>query len=81
MIKKLNNTCMNEFDPDALDEVSAIGKIINSIKSLIKHEKIEIGKSLGRVIFRDIKSTLDIPNFKNSAMDGYAVNLKLLKSN
>jgi len=81
MIKKLNNTCMNEFDPDALDEVSAIGKIINSIKSSIKHEKIEIGKSLGRVISRDIKSTLDIPNFKNSAMDGYAVNLRLLKLN
>jgi len=81
MIKKLNNTCMNEFDPDALDEVGAIKKIINSIKSSTKHENIEISKSLGRVISRDIKSTLNIPNFKNSAMDGYAINIRLLKSN
>ena len=74
MIKKLNNTCMNEFDPDALDEISAIEKIVNSIKSSIKYEKIDIKRSLGRVISHDIKSTLDIPNFKNSAMDGYAIN-------
>ena len=81
MIKKLNNTCMNEFDPDALDEVNAVKNIINSIKSSTKQEILPISKSLGRVVSKNIRSTLDIPNFKNSAMDGYAINIKMLKIN
>ncbi len=81
MIKKLNNTCMNEFDPDALDEVDAVKNIINSIKSLTKQEILPISKSLGRIVSKNIHSTLDIPSFKNSAMDGYAVNIKILRKN
>ena len=80
MAKKLNNTCMNEFDPDALDEVIAVRNIINSIKSSIKREIVPISRSLGRVVANDIRSTLDIPSFKKSAMDGYAVNIKMLKT-
>jgi molybdopterin biosynthesis enzyme len=33
-------------------------------------------KTYGRVLAKNIKSNQDIPNYKNSAMDGYAVNLE-----
>ena len=81
MKKKLQNNCMNDFDPNALAELDAIKHIITSIKSTIKKEVIGIRDSLGRIVAKDIRSSLNIPNFKNSAMDGYAVNLRLLKLN
>ena len=81
MTKKLENSCMNDFDPNALDEIQAIKRIVKSIKSSTKKEKLIIRNSIGRIVADDIKSNLDIPNFRNSAMDGYAINIKLLKSN
>jgi hypothetical protein len=33
MTKKLKNTCVNEFDPDALEEEKAIKFILDSIVS------------------------------------------------
>ena len=81
MKKKLQNNCMNEFDPNALDELDAIKHIVSSVKSTIRKEMISTRDSLGRIVANDISSSLDIPNFRNSAMDGYAINLRLLKLN
>ena len=81
MTKKLKNTCVNEFDPDALDEEKAINFILDSIISKKNKERLPIKETLGRVVGNDIKAKLNIPNFNNSAMDGYAVNIKLLKKN
>ena len=81
MKKKLQNNCMNEFDPNALDELDAIKHIVSSVKSTIRKEMISTRGSLGRIVANDISSSLDIPNFRNSAMDGYAINLRLLKLN
>lgn len=36
-------------------------------------ETVEIGDALGRVAFEDVKSPVDLPLFRNSQMDGYAV--------
>ena len=81
MTKKLKNTCVNEFDPDALEEEKAIKFILDSIVSKKNKECLPIRKILGRVVAENIKAKLNIPNFNNSAMDGYAVNIKLLKKN
>ena len=81
MTKKLKNTCVNEFDPDALEEEKAIKFIVDSIISSKKKESLPIRKALGRVAGNNIKAKLNIPNFNNSAMDGYAINIKLLKKN
>jgi molybdopterin molybdotransferase len=81
MTKKLKNTCVNEFDPDALEEEKAIKFILDSIISSKKKESLPIRKALGRVAGNNIKAKLNIPNFNNSAMDGYAINIKLLKKN
>ena len=81
MKKKLKNTCINEFDPDALDEEKAVNFILDSIISKKNKERLPIRETLGRVVGNNIKAKLNIPNFNNSAMDGYAVNIKLLKKN
>ena len=81
MKKKLKNTCVNEFDPDALDEEKAVNFILDSIISKKNKESLPIRETLGRVVGNNIKAKLNIPNFNNSAMDGYAVNIKLLKKN
>ncbi|OUJ18328.1 Molybdopterin biosynthesis enzyme [Methanonatronarchaeum thermophilum] len=46
---------------------------LNKIKPIKTTEKIQIKKSLGRAIARDIKSPTDLPHYNRSAMDGYAV--------
>ena len=55
-------------------------QIINLLKKLKKiklgKEKILLEKSLGRYLDEDLKSKINLPPFKNSAVDGYA----LLKS-
>ena len=38
------------------------------------YELVELKDAYERVLAKDIKATKDIPNYKNSAMDGYAVN-------
>ena len=81
MTKKLKNTCVNEFDPDALEEKKAVKFILDSIVSKKDKERLPIRNTLGRVVGDNIKSKLNIPNFNNSAMDGYAVNIQLLKKN
>ena len=80
-MKHIDN-CINEFDSSALDEVTALNKIIKAIKSIKETEVIPIKDSYNRVLAENIKAKISIPTFNNSAMDGYAVNIKnLIKNN
>ena len=79
---KIINSCINEFDESALDEDIALAKILKTIKSIRQSEKVKIENAFGRVIAENITSRMDLPSFNNSAMDGYAVNIKnLIKNN
>ena len=72
MNKNTKNSCINDFDPSALDEVTAVKEILKSIAKIKKSETINIMDSLGRVSSKNIKSSINIPSFRNSAMDGFA---------
>ena len=59
-------------------------KTINEMKQIInetfnnitlKNETIDISHGLGRVLSADIVSTMDVPHFDRSVVDGYAVKL------
>ena len=78
MKNKIKNSCINEFDPTALSIENAKNRILKTIKSSTKVEKIKLKDSLGRIVSKDIKSSINIPSFKNSAMDGYALNISHL---
>ena len=81
MHKDIKNSCVNDFDPSALDEITAIKQILKSIKPIKRIETINIMNALGRIVSKNIKSSINIPSFRNSAMDGYALNIKNLKKN
>tara|TARA_Y100000816_G_C26067184_1_gene560934 strand:+ start:312 stop:1565 length:1254 start_codon:yes stop_codon:yes gene_type:complete len=79
---KHDDNCINEFDSSALDEDKALSKIIKSIKPIKKTERISIKDSYDRILAENIKAKINLPSFNNSAMDGYAVNIKnLIKNN
>ncbi len=80
MKKKIDNNCINEFDPTSLGIEDAIAKIRKSIKSINKHEYINLKNAIGRISSENIKSQINIPTFKNSAMDGYAVQVSDLST-
>ncbi len=76
MSNKSKNSCINEFDPNALDEMAAIKKIIKTVNPIKKIEVVSIKNALNRTVSNAIKAPANVPSFRNSAMDGYAVNLK-----
>ena len=45
-----------------------------------KREKIQLSSAVRRVLSEDIYSPIDMPPFRQSAMDGYALNLSIDKS-
>ena len=83
MTKFNKNTCINEFDRSAISVEKALSMIVSTIKNSQKYEKMNLKNSLGRIAAENIVSKINIPTFKNSAMDGYAINTKnlLLKNN
>lgn len=70
----MKDNCFNEFDPSAINVDKAISKIIQASKTKKSVENIPLKKAYGRILAINVKATKDIPNYKNSAMDGYAVN-------
>ena len=77
----MKDNCFNEFDPNALNVEEALSRILKSIVSKKDTELVPLKESYGRVLAKDIKSNQDIPNYKNSAMDGYAVCMDITNSN
>ena len=75
-MKKIEDNCFNEFDPNAVTVDDAIKKILIKIKTKSSTEEVDIKKAYGRVLARTVKSKINVPNYKNSAMDGYAMNIK-----
>tara|TARA_B100001063_G_C16718592_1_gene532213 strand:- start:223 stop:1476 length:1254 start_codon:yes stop_codon:yes gene_type:complete len=72
----MKDNCFNEFDPNAIKVEMAVRKILESTVNKKDYELIPLKRAYGRVLAKDIKSHKNIPNYKNSAMDGYAVNIK-----
>ncbi len=75
-MNKIKDNCFNDFDSNAISVEIAVQKILRSIKTKASSERVKIKQALGRVLAEDIKSTINVPNYKNSAMDGYAINVE-----
>ena len=59
--------------PDLLSVDEARLRIMDSIIPIQGEQQLAIRDSLGRVLAEEIKSTINVPSFDNSAMDGYAI--------
>lgn len=72
---------MDDYDPnsifieDALKQIKKISKKINS------YEYVNLLNANNRIVYENIKSRIKVPNYDNSAMDGYALNIKDTKNN
>tara|TARA_B100000927_G_scaffold214928_1_gene175277 strand:- start:52 stop:1305 length:1254 start_codon:yes stop_codon:yes gene_type:complete len=77
----IKDSCINEFDPNALEEMQAVNKIIRAIKPIKSSEIVNIKNALHRTISSSVRASINVPSFRNSAMDGYALNLSDLKKN
>lgn len=60
--------------PGLISVDEAIEKILSSAVVLDESETIDILDGLNRVLADDVYSTINVPGYDNSAMDGYAVN-------
>jgi len=69
-----NPNYMDDYDPNSMPVVKARQFIKQFLIPVIATEALPIRESLGRVVAADILSPTNVPNYDNSAMDGYAFN-------
>ena len=73
-------SCMDDYDPNSILIDDALSEIKKISKKMRLFEYVSLSNSFNRVLYENIKSRLKVPNYDNSAMDGYALNLKDLKN-
>lgn len=74
VIKSLAPSTMDDYDPNSMP-VNKARQFIKRYLSPVQHTEIlALRDSLGRVLATDILSPANVPNYNNSAMDGYAFN-------
>ena len=59
--------------PGLISVEQAIDKILSQAIPVEQTETVDILDALNRVLAEDLHSTIDVPGYDNSAMDGYAV--------
>ena len=70
---KKDISCMDDYDPGSLTPDQALERIFTSLSPLEQLESVPIREALNRVLGEDIKSSINVPSGRNSAMDGYAL--------
>lgn len=67
-------SCMDDYDPNSMPVVKARQYIKQFLTPVKETETVALRDSLGRILAREILSPDNVPNYHNSAMDGYAFN-------
>ncbi len=75
---KKDASCRDDFDPASILPERALEKIFARVKPVSETESLPLRAALGRVLATDIKSGINVPSGRNSAMDGYAINAAAL---
>ncbi|WP_085314897.1 molybdopterin molybdotransferase MoeA [Derxia lacustris] len=65
-------SCLNGYDPEALDADLARAAILDFVRPVDAVETVPLRAALGRILAADVTSPIDVPGHDNSAMDGYA---------
>lgn len=68
-----NPSCMDDYDPNSMPVEKARQFIRQFLEPVTTTEKVNLHTSLGRILAADILSPANVPNYNNSAMDGYAL--------
>ena len=81
-LKDLSNEpgCLAEYDPNSMN-INSAKKMINSfLEPTKKTESIKLIDSINRVLAIDLISPINVPNYDNSAMDGFGFKITSLKN-
>ena len=69
------NSSSAMFNDSLMSADDALTFLLNSASVSNKTETVSLDNSLGRILASDIHSTINVPGFDNSAMDGYTIAL------
>ncbi len=72
---------MDDYDPNSILIEDALKKISKIIKKIDSYEYVSLIESHDRILYENIKSKIKVPNYDNSAMDGYAMRYFDIKKN
>ena len=72
MTRRLLDDCF-QHGRDRLSHEAAIALIVERLRPVAEPEEVELGQAHGRVIAADMSAPRDVPQFTNSAVDGYAL--------
>ena len=61
--------------PGLLTLESALSQIADALPLYNQYEQLPLKQALNRVTYSDINSTVNVPSFRNSSMDGYALSI------
>ncbi|VAW57389.1 Molybdopterin molybdenumtransferase [hydrothermal vent metagenome] len=70
---KQQPSCCDEFDPNSLSFEQALERIKENIQPIKGKKNVTIREAADHILAEDVTSPLDVPPFRNSAMDGYAI--------
>ncbi|ORU93618.1 MAG: molybdopterin molybdenumtransferase MoeA [Cycloclasticus sp. symbiont of Poecilosclerida sp. M] len=59
--------------PDLLSLEQALVKILAELPQPNGYEQVSLKESLDRITYQPVNSTINVPGFRNSSMDGYAL--------
>ena len=75
MNSQSTNSSSAMFNDSLMSADDALSFLIDSAIVTAKTEAVSLDDSLGRILASDIHSTINVPGFDNSAMDGYTIAL------
>lgn len=70
---KSESACCDTLSPAFLSVKQGQDKILSLVDSVTDVEAVPIESSYGRVLASDVTSPVNVPQYTNSAMDGYAI--------
>ncbi|MDC1450300.1 molybdopterin molybdotransferase MoeA [Candidatus Thioglobus sp.] len=75
MTSQSTNSSSAMFSDSLMNADDALSFLIDSASVTAMTEAVSLDGSLGRILANDIHSTINVPGFDNSAMDGYTIAL------
>ncbi len=69
---EISESCQDNSD-SAISMDQALQRISDGIKPITEYRKIPLKESLNRIVAEPVISPINVPAYRNSAMDGYAV--------
>ncbi|MEE4245689.1 MAG: gephyrin-like molybdotransferase Glp, partial [Kangiellaceae bacterium] len=61
------------YSPELMSFEQALGALINQVDCIAKPEPVDTLQAEGRIAAENVEAPINVPNFPNSAMDGYAL--------